>query len=664
MGDLRGITSRLDHLEWLGVDALWLSPFYPRRCADWGTTSPTSPASIEALGTLDDVDELIAQAHRAGPAGAARPRALPHLDRASLVSRAPRRYVWADDGPPNNWVATFGGPAWSRDERSGRWYLHSFYPEQPDLDWRRAGRAAGVRRGGPLLARARRGRVSGRRGRPADEGRGAARRPARDGAVPASAADEYARLEHAALGATTPRWGARWPRCARRPATCFLVGEVYLPAERLRPYLEHLDIVFAFEFLHAPFDAGRARRGRSAPPRRSSASPGSSPTTTSRGSRRFGPIHAPALAALLLLTLPGAAFVYQGDEIGMVDGPGAEPPVDRAGRDPHRHPMQWDARAERRLHRRRRPGSRHRPRRTEASPPSRGRTGLAARALPRADRAAARARPGLSSSSTRRRDVLALPPRAGTSSRSTWAPRSAGLRGAGRARIELSTAGRPTAAADALARRGWMFVHLKFEHVVGPYGHRPGGEDEPEPEGETRLALPQPVLLGLGGALAAAPAPTTAEGSGTELSFFIFNEPSGAYQEAAKACSEAVERRVHDLVRVPARPGRRPARAARAPARRRGRLDRHHRHGRDLDGRVRERRLGARALGGSRREQAVTDGIFDSVVESASFEGHALRGPIHLEHPAPLVPQGPGREAAEDLARDARRGRADRRRRA
>ena len=78
----------------------------------------------------------------------------------------PDWYVWADgDEPPNNWRAAFGGPAWSRDERTGRWYLHSFYPEQPDLDWRNPEVRRGDRRRGALLARARRRRLPRRRHR-------------------------------------------------------------------------------------------------------------------------------------------------------------------------------------------------------------------------------------------------------------------------------------------------------------------------------------------------------------------------------------------------------------------------------------------------------------------------------------------------------------------
>ena len=124
----------------LGADALWLSPVYP--VAGGGLR-------LRRLRLHGAVDPVFGDARGLRPAGRIRPRprpaaadgpgALPHLDRASVVHRAPRLVrVGATAGrrPPNNWLATFGGPAWTRDERSGRWYLHSFYPEQPDLDWR------------------------------------------------------------------------------------------------------------------------------------------------------------------------------------------------------------------------------------------------------------------------------------------------------------------------------------------------------------------------------------------------------------------------------------------------------------------------------------------------------------------------------------------------
>ena len=118
------------------------------------------------------------------------------------------------------------------------------------------------------------------------------------------------------------------------------MGEAYLPFADLGPYLEHLDLCFAFELFHAPWDAAAVRAAlASAPPGRVAWV--LSNHDFSRLPDRVGPDQARA-AALLLLTLPGAVFVYQGDELGMADGPGrAGVPDDRAGRDPHRHPMPW-----------------------------------------------------------------------------------------------------------------------------------------------------------------------------------------------------------------------------------------------------------------------------------------------------------------------------------
>ncbi|MGZ4481684.1 MAG: alpha-amylase family glycosyl hydrolase, partial [Gaiellales bacterium] len=124
--------------------------------------------------------------------------------------------------------------------------------------------------------------------------------------------------------------------------SAFLVGEAYVPTEQLPPYLEHLDSAFAFEFLFAPWRAEvlagvidrAAGLGRAAWVL--------SNHDFGRLGSRVGEANQRA-AALLLLTLPGPPVIYQGDEIGLMDGPGADPPVDRFGRDRARHPMQWDA---------------------------------------------------------------------------------------------------------------------------------------------------------------------------------------------------------------------------------------------------------------------------------------------------------------------------------
>jgi alpha-glucosidase len=127
-----------------------------------------------------------------------------------------------------------------------------------------------------------------------------------------------------------------------------LIGELYLPTPHVRPYLEHVDLAFCFELLHAPFDAQAIRRAikRALVPGVRADGMGwvLSSIDFPRLATRVG-LEAARVAALLLLTLPGASFLYQGDEIGLQDGPGGDPPFDLAGRETHRHPMQWDATA-------------------------------------------------------------------------------------------------------------------------------------------------------------------------------------------------------------------------------------------------------------------------------------------------------------------------------
>jgi alpha-glucosidase len=147
VGDLKGIFERLDHLQWLGVDGIWLNPTMPSPNDDWGYDVADYCAVHPELGTMDDLRELVEQAGRRGI------RVLLDLvpnhtsDRHrwfqdALTGRDARYrdfYVWADpapDGsPPNNWVSSFGGPAWTLHEPTGQYYLHNFLPSQPDLNW-------------------------------------------------------------------------------------------------------------------------------------------------------------------------------------------------------------------------------------------------------------------------------------------------------------------------------------------------------------------------------------------------------------------------------------------------------------------------------------------------------------------------------------------------
>jgi alpha-glucosidase len=134
IGDLSGIVEKLDYLEWLGIDAIWLNPIHPSPNVDWGYDVSDYTGVHPELGSLADVDRLIAEGAQRGI------RVLLDLvpnhtsDRHPWFRERPEYYVWAD-AIPNNWRSTFGGPAWSFDTERGRYYLHNFAPEQPDLDW-------------------------------------------------------------------------------------------------------------------------------------------------------------------------------------------------------------------------------------------------------------------------------------------------------------------------------------------------------------------------------------------------------------------------------------------------------------------------------------------------------------------------------------------------
>jgi alpha-glucosidase len=344
VGDLRGITERLDHLVWLGVDACWLSPIYPSPLADFGYDVSDYTAVDQQLGSLDDFDELVAHAHDREL------RVLLDLIPCHTsiehpwFREHPDWYIWSPvDGPPNNWVAAFGGPAWSRDEETGRWYLHSFYPEQPDLDWRN-----------PEVVTAFQGIVRFWLDRGVDGFRLDAidklikddqlrDDPPATGDFPLPLRPEAARLERVYSG-HRPETIEALQAIREAAGHALLVGEVFQPTREYPPYLTVLDRVFAFELLFSPWDAGRLRAAIGPAAELDRVAWVMSNHDFDRLATRVGCENVRA-AAELLLTLPGAAFIYQGDEIGLANGPGADPPYDRAGRDPMRHPMQWDATA-------------------------------------------------------------------------------------------------------------------------------------------------------------------------------------------------------------------------------------------------------------------------------------------------------------------------------
>jgi alpha-glucosidase len=366
IGDLAGLIARLDHLAGtdgsLGVDAVWLSPIYPSPLADFGYDISDYTDVAAEFGTLADFDRLVDACHERGlrlmldlvPCHTS----IEHLwfveSRSSRSSARRDWYIWADPapdgGPPNNWIALFGGSAWQLDPGTGQYYLHSFYPEQPDLNWRN-----------PAVVEAMAGVIRfwfdrGVDGFRVDAITHAIKDPLlRDNPpagppVPPFPADRTGQ-EHL--------WDDDRPemsevvRALRRVADEYaerlLLAEAYLPVERLARYFgdgDGFQRAFDFELTLIEWEAVRWRRTIERAERFTPA--GADPTWAlsnhdlSRHATRFGEERA-RLAALLLLSMRGTICLYAGEEIGMVDGLDSEmEPRDRFGRDRQRTPMQWD----------------------------------------------------------------------------------------------------------------------------------------------------------------------------------------------------------------------------------------------------------------------------------------------------------------------------------
>jgi alpha-glucosidase len=163
IGDIQGIIQKLDYLNdgtpaSLGINMIWLSPFYPSPMADFGYDVADYCDVDPIFGTLDDFRELVKAAHRhriklmidfvPNHSSSQHPWFLE--SRSDLA--APRRdwYIWRDPapggGPPNNWLSVFGGSAWEFDDLTGQYYMHSFLKEQPDLNWENPALRAAMKR--------------------------------------------------------------------------------------------------------------------------------------------------------------------------------------------------------------------------------------------------------------------------------------------------------------------------------------------------------------------------------------------------------------------------------------------------------------------------------------------------------------------------------------
>ena len=356
VGDLEGIRARLAYLRWLGVDGVWLSPIYRSPMADFGYDVSDHRDIDPTFGDLETFDRLLGDAHAAGL------RMLldwvpnhtsdhhPWFVESRSTRHSPKRdwYFWRDgrpDGaPPNNWVAAFGGRAWTWDAATRQWYLHLFLPEQPDLNWANPGVVEAMH--GVLRFWLDRG-VDGFR---ADVIHLIGKDPALPDQPP-----ELAEIDLVGVhDHPTAHPLLRDIRCVldSYPGDRVMVGEVNLgsPAQ-LAPYYgagDELHMVFNFSLLWADWDAS-AWAERVAASEAALTPAGAWPVwvlsnhDTTRHRTRYGGVEDRArVAAAVLLTLRGTPFLYAGEELGLTD---ADIPDDRrvdpGGRDGCRAPMPW-----------------------------------------------------------------------------------------------------------------------------------------------------------------------------------------------------------------------------------------------------------------------------------------------------------------------------------
>ena len=362
VGDLTGITQRLDYLAWLGVGAIWLSPIYTSPMRDFGY-DVTDYTSVDPLfGDLTAFDTLVAEAHALGlrvildviPSHSSVEHPWFSEARASLTSPKRNWYIWHDPapngGPPNNWRSVTGGSAWSL-EATGQYFLHSFLPFQPDLNWRNPEVRAAML--GVMRFWLERG-VDGLRVDMVDFLiKDAQFRDEPDPNYSFATAQHH--LNQPEIDDAL--------RAIRGLADAFperiTIGEINpaLSVQRIADYYGDGDLLqqpFNFGLLSLPFDAVSLKRYiaayTDALPSHAWANYTLGNHDTKRLATRLGQEKA-RLAALLLMTLRGTLYIYYGDELGMED---VEIPTAKVqdpwetrepgrGRDPNRTPMQWDA---------------------------------------------------------------------------------------------------------------------------------------------------------------------------------------------------------------------------------------------------------------------------------------------------------------------------------
>jgi alpha-glucosidase len=380
IGDLQGIIHKLDYLTWLGIDALWISPFYPSPMADFGYDI-TDYCNVDPIfGSLEICKALIEQAHQCNlkviidfvPNHTSDEHPWFIESRRSRQNSKRDWYIWAnprpDGSPPNNWLSVMGGSAWEWDSTTAQYYLHTFLKQQPDLNWRNPAVKAAMfdvirfwldrgidgfrvdaahyilkdpdlRNNPPNL--------SGERVLHKSMGDYDSQLHLYDNGH-ADVHTVYRELRH-----LLDLYSSAQPR--------LLIGEIHifdrpLWASYYGVDLDELHMPFNFDLVNATWNAQTIRQSVEA--LETHLPPGAWPNYVlgnhdePRIIDRVGPALA-RLAMLLLLTLRGTPTLYYGDEIGMHNGDispdQVRDPMEKnmpgigLGRDPERTPMQWDS---------------------------------------------------------------------------------------------------------------------------------------------------------------------------------------------------------------------------------------------------------------------------------------------------------------------------------
>ncbi len=371
VGDLQGIISRLDYLKWLGVNAIWISPVYPSPMADFGYDISDYENIHPLFGTLGDLDRLVNEAH------ARRMKLIldfvpnhtsdqhPWFIESRSSRDNPKRdwYLWRDaaedGGPPNNWLAAFGGTAWEWDDYTQQYYYHAFLKEQPDLNWRN-----------PEVQRAMMKVMRFWLDRGIDGFRvDVMWHMIKDSAFKDNPPNPNYRDHMPTYDQVLPVHSTDQPevhdivRKMRHLLDEYdermMIAEIYLPIQKLVSYYgaekKEAHLPFNFQLLTLPWDARAISLAITeyyqAIPKWGWPNWVLGNHDQPRVASRIGAEQA-RVAAMLLLTLKGTPTIYYGEELGMkdvaipfeevCDPQGLNMPDKNLSRDPARTPMQWN----------------------------------------------------------------------------------------------------------------------------------------------------------------------------------------------------------------------------------------------------------------------------------------------------------------------------------